>query len=51
MLNTLALFQTTNVDEMTRNFLSSQVLAILNSTLPDNLLIYNQPNTKALAYL
>jgi len=49
MLNASALSQTTNVDEITRrNFLSSQALAILNSILLDNLLIYSQPNAKAL---
>ena len=41
MLNALALPQTTDVDEIARkNFLGSQALAVLNSTLPDNLLIY-----------
>jgi len=50
MLNTLALSQTTDVNEITRrNFLDSQVLAILNSTLLDNLLMHIQPNTKALS--
>jgi len=53
MLNALALSQTTNVDEIAkRNFLGSQILTILNSILPDNLLIYGQPNAEALwAYL
>jgi len=50
MLNTLALSQTTDVDEITRrNFSDFQVLAILNSTLLDNLLMHSQPNTKALS--
>jgi len=41
MLNALALPQTTDVDEIARkNFLGSQALTVLNSTLPDNLLIY-----------
>ena len=45
MLNALALPQTTDVDEIARrNFLSSQALTILNSILPDNLLILGQPN-------
>ena len=49
MLNTLELSQTTNVNDIARrSFLDSQTLAVLNSTLPDNLLMYNQPNTKAL---
>jgi len=47
LLNTLALPQTTDVDEITRrNLFNFQVLAILNFTLPDNLLMYNQLNTK-----
>ena len=34
------------------NFLNFQTLAILNSILPDNLLMYDQPNSEALwAYL
>jgi len=51
MLNALILSQTTDINEITRrNFLSSQILAVLNFTLL--LLIYGQPNTKALwAYL
>ena len=49
MLNTLELSQTTNMNEIARrSFLDSQALAILNSTLPNNLLMYNQPNTEAL---
>jgi len=49
MLNALELSQTTNVDEIARrNFLDSQALAVLNSTLPYHLLIYGQPNTMAL---
>jgi len=37
------------VDEIAkRNFLSFQALAVLNSTLPDNLLIYNQHDTETL---
>jgi len=41
MLNALALPQTTNIDEIAkRDFLGSQALAILNSTLLDNLLIH-----------
>ena len=40
ILNTSALPQTTDVDEIARkNFLSSQALAVLNSTLLDNLFI------------
>ena len=42
MLNTLVLPQTTNIDKIAkRNFLGSQVLAILNPPLPDNLLIHS----------
>ena len=42
MLNALALSQTTNVNEIAkRNFLSSQVLAVLNFILLDNLLMHN----------
>ena len=49
MLNALALYQTTNMDEITRRkFLGFQVLAVLNFTLLDNLLIYIQSNTKTL---
>jgi len=49
MLNTLALSQTTDVDKIAKEkFLNSQALAVLNSTLPDNLLIYSQPNAEAL---
>jgi len=41
MMNVLALLQTTDIDEIaSRNFLGSQALAILNSTLSDNLLMY-----------
>ena len=48
MLNALALSQTTDVDEITkRNSLGFQTLAVLNSTLPDNLLMYGQPNAEA----
>jgi len=49
MLNTLALPQTIDVDEIAKEkFLSSQALTVLNSTLPDNLLIYRQPNAETL---
>ena len=49
MLNVLTLSQTTDMDKIARrNFLGSQVLAVLNSTLPNNLLIYGQPNAEAL---
>ena len=49
MLNTLALPQTTDVDEIARrNFLGPQALAVPNSTLPDNLLMYGQFNTEIL---
>jgi len=42
MLNALALPQTTDMDKIARrNFLGSQALAVLNFTLPDNLLIHN----------
>jgi len=53
MLNTSALSQTTNIDEVARrNFLGFQALAILNSILLDNLLMHGQPNTKTFwAYL
>ena len=53
MLNALALYQTTNMDEITRRkFLGFQVPAILNFILLNNLLIYIQSNTKTLwAYL
>jgi len=53
MLNTLALFQTTNIDRIVRrNFLGFQILTILNSILPDNLLMHGQPNIEAFgAYL
>jgi len=48
MLNTLAFSQTTDMDEIAKEkFLSSQALAVLNSTLPDNLLIHSQPNAEA----
>jgi len=37
MLNVLVLSQTTDVDEIARrNFLGSQTLAVLNSTLPES---------------
>jgi len=43
MLNASELSQTTDVDKITRrNVLGFQALAILNSTLLDNLLIYGQ---------
>jgi len=49
MLNASALPQTTDVNEIARkNFLSSQALAVFNSTLLDNLLMHTQPNAKAL---
>jgi len=49
MLDALAFPQTTNVDEIARrNFLGSQVPAVFNSILPNNLLIHSQPNTKVL---
>jgi len=49
MLNTLALPQTTDIDEITRrNFLDSQALTVLNFTLLDNLLIHGQSNAEAL---
>ena len=53
VLNALALFQITNMNEIARrNFLGLGVLNILNFILPDNLLIYGQPNAEALwAYL
>jgi len=53
MLSALAFSQTTNMDKITRkNFLSSQALDVLNSTLLDNLSMHNQPNAEALwAYL
>jgi len=48
MLNALVFSQTTDIDEVIkRNFLDFQALAVLNSTLPDNLLMYGQPNTEA----
>jgi len=41
MLNALVLSQTTDIDKIAkRNFLGSQVLAVLNSTLLDNLLMH-----------
>ena len=41
MLNALALSQTTDINKIAkRNFLGFQALAVLNSTLLDNLLIY-----------
>jgi len=49
ILNALALPQTTDVDKVARrNFLSFQALTILNSILPDNLLMHGQLNTEAL---
>ena len=49
MLSTLAFPQTIDMDKVTRrNFLSSQALAVLNYTLPDNLSIYDQPSAEAL---
>jgi len=49
MLSVSALSQTTNVNEIVRKTsLGSQVSAILNSTFPDNLLIYGQFNTEVL---
>ena len=49
MMNVLALSQTTDVDNIARrNLLDFQTLAILKSTLLDNLLIYGQSNAKAL---
>ena len=49
MLNALELSQTTDMDKIARrNFLNSQALAVLNSILPDNLLMYDQPNAEAL---
>ena len=49
MLNALILLQTTDINKVSRrNFLNSQVLATLNSTLLDNLLMHSQPNTEAL---
>ena len=48
MLNTLILFQITNTNKIVkRSFLGFQALTVLNSTLPDNLLMYDQPNVKA----
>jgi len=48
MLNGLVFSQTTNMGVVTkRNSLGFQTLAVLNSTLPDNLLMYGQPNTEA----
>jgi len=42
ILNALAFPQTTDINKIARkNFLGSQVLAVLNSTLPDNLLIHS----------
>jgi len=49
MLNASVLPQTTNMDEIAkRNFLDSQALTVLDSTLPDNLLMHGQLNAKAL---
>jgi len=42
MLNTSALPQITNINKIAkRKFLGFQALAVLNSTLPDNLLMYD----------
>jgi len=42
MLNTLILLQTTDINEIARrNFLDFQVLTVLNSTLPNDLLMYD----------
>jgi len=49
MLNALALPQTTNIDKATRrNFVGSQALSVLNSTLPENLTMYGQSDTKTI---
>ena len=49
MLIASTLSQTTNMDKIARrNFLDSQALTVLDFTLLNNLLMYNQPNTKAL---
>ena len=49
ILNALVFSQNTDINEVTkRNFLSFQVLAILNFTLLDNLSMYNQPNAEVL---
>ena len=49
MLSALVLSQTTDVNETARrNFLGFQVMAVLNSTLLDNLLMYSQPNAETL---
>jgi len=47
MLNALALSQTTDINEIARrNFLGFQALTVLNSTLPDNLLIHGHFNAE-----
>jgi len=49
ILNVLALPQTTDVNGVIKkNFLDFQALAVLNSTLPNNLLIHSWPNAEAL---
>ena len=49
MLNDLVLSYANDIDKvLRRNFLGSQALAVLNFTLPDNLLIYSQSNTEVL---
>jgi len=49
MLNVLAHPQTTNIDETTRrNFVCSQALLVLNSTLLENLSIHSQLDGKAI---
>ncbi len=48
ILSASAFSQTTNIninEVIRKNF---QILAVLNSILPDNLLIHDQPNTRAL---
>ena len=52
MLSVLALPQTTDVNKIAgRNFLGFFALAVFNSTLPDNLLMYGQPNAEAFCEL
>ena len=47
MLNALAHSQTTDIDETTRRkFVGSQALSVLNSTLPENLLMNRQPDAE-----
>jgi len=49
MLNALVLPQITNIDKTTgRNFVSSQALSVLDSTLPENLTIHGQSNTETI---